>query len=141
MKYQDVTKTPCENAYFLVFNLINSSETRPTLIDFCNNLSGLLRSMRTRFPELDVSCVMGFGADAWSKLFPNQAKPRELNTFKQINGDVYTAVSTPGDLFFHIRALKVSACYELAAIISQKLNSIATSEDEVHGFRYFDGRS
>lgn len=58
MKYQDVTKTPCENAYFLVFNLINSSETRPTLIDFCNNLSGLLRSMRTRFPELDVSCVM-----------------------------------------------------------------------------------
>ncbi|HGD3318979.1 TPA: Dyp-type peroxidase [Proteus mirabilis] len=141
MKYQDVTKTPCENAYFLVFNLINSSETRPTLIDFCNNLSGLLRSMRTRFPELDVSCVMGFGADAWSKLFPNQAKPRELNTFKQINGDVYTAVSTPGDLFFHIRALKVSACYELAAIISQKLNSIATSEDEVHSFRYFDGRS
>lgn len=141
MKYQDVTKSPCENAYFLVFNLKDTPETRPVLIDLCNNLSGLLRSMRTRFPELETSCVMGFGADVWSRLFPNQAKPKELNTFKAIKGDVYTAVSTPGDLFFHIRALKVSACYELASIISQKLKDIVTPVDEVHGFRYFDGRS
>ena len=97
--------------------------------------------MRTRFPELETSCVMGFGANAWTTLFPNQPKPKELNTFKEIKGDTYTAVSTPGDLFFHIRALKVSACYELASIISQKLKNIVTPVDEVHGFRYFDGRS
>lgn len=141
MKYQDVTKSPCENAYFLVFNLIGSPDTRSTLIDFCNNLSGIIRSMRTRFPELETSCVMGFGADAWSNLFPNQAKPKELIPFKEIKGTTYTAVSTPGDLFFHIRALKVSACYELASIISQKLKNIVKPVDEVHGFRYFDGRS
>lgn len=141
MKYQDVTKSPCENAYFLVFNLIHSPENREILIDLCNNFSGLIRSMRTRFPELETSCVMGFGANAWATLFPNQAKPKELNTFKEIKGDTYTAVSTSGDLFFHIRALKVSACYELASIISQKLKNIVTPVDEVHGFRYFDGRS
>lgn len=141
MKYQDVTKSPCENAYFLVFNLTHSPENREILIDFCNNFSGLIRSMRTRFPELETSCVMGFGANAWTTLFPNQAKPKELNTFKEIKGDTYTAVSTSGDLFFHIRALKVSACYELASIISQKLKNIVTPVDEVHGFRYFDGRS
>ncbi|MBQ0213917.1 Dyp-type peroxidase [Proteus vulgaris] len=141
MKYQDVTKSPCENAYFLVFNLTHSPENRKILIDFCNNFSGLIRSMRTRFPELETSCVMGFGANAWTTLFPNQAKPKELNTFKEIKGDTYTAVSTSGDLFFHIRALKVSACYELASIISQKLKNIVTPVDEVHGFRYFDGRS
>ncbi|MEQ5208311.1 Dyp-type peroxidase [Proteus sp. fly-1067] len=141
MKYQDVTKSPCENAYFLVFNLIHSPENREILIDLCNNFSGLIRSMRTRFPELETSCVMGFGTNAWATLFPNQAKPKELNTFKEIKGDTYTAVSTSGDLFFHIRALKVSACYELASIISQKLKNIVTPVDEVHGFRYFDGRS
>lgn len=97
--------------------------------------------MRTRFPELETSCVIGFGANAWTALFPNQSKPKELNTFKEIKGETYTAVSTPGDLFFHIRALKVSACYELASIISQKLKNIVTPVDEVHGFRYFDGRS
>ncbi|WP_193016387.1 Dyp-type peroxidase [Proteus sp. FME41] len=141
MKYQDVTKSPCENAYFLVFNLTHSPENREILIDFCNNFSGLIRSMRTRFPELETSCVIGFGANAWTTLFPNQARPKELNTFKEIKGDTYTAVSTSGDLFFHIRALKVSACYELASIISQKLKNIVTPVDEVHGFRYFDGRS
>ncbi|MCT8248709.1 Dyp-type peroxidase [Proteus faecis] len=141
MKYQDVTKSPCENAYFLVFNLNYSPENRDILIDFCNNFSGLIRSMRTRFPELETSCVMGFGANAWTTLFPNQPKPQELNTFKEIKGNTYTAVSTPGDLFFHIRALKVSACYELASIISQKLKNIVMPVDEVHGFRYFDGRS
>ncbi len=141
MKYQDVTKTPGENSYFLVFNLINSHKTRDTLIDLCNNLSGLIRSMRTRFPAYETSCVMGFGADAWSQLFPDAAKPQQLSTFKEIKGNSYTAVSTPGDLFFHIRGLKTSACYELASIISQKLNGVVTPVDEVHGFRYFDGRS
>lgn len=141
MKYQDVTKSPCENAYFLVFNLNYSPENRDILIDFCNNFSGLIRSMKTRFPELETSCVMGFGANAWTTLFPNQPKPKELNTFKEIKGNTYTAVSTPSDLFFHIRALKVSACYELASIISQKLKNIVVPVDEVHGFRYFDGRS
>lgn len=141
MKYQDVTKSPCENAYFLVFNLTLLPESRRILIDFCNNFSGLIRSMRTRFPELETSCVIGFGANAWTALFPNQSKPKELNTFNEIKGETYTAVSTPGDLFFHIRALKVSACYELASIISQKLKNIVTPVDEVHGFRYFDGRS
>ncbi len=141
MKYQDVTKSPSENAYFLVFNLVELPETRATLIDFCNNFSGLIRSIRNRFPELEASCVMGFGANAWSNLFPNQPKPKELSTFKEIKGNSYTAVSTPGDLFFHIRALKVSACYELASIISQKLQNIVNPVDEVHGFRYFDGRA
>ncbi|EEG85726.1 hypothetical protein PROPEN_02534 [Proteus penneri ATCC 35198] len=84
---------------FLVFNLNYSPENRDILIDFCNNFSGLIRSMRTRFPELETSCVMGFGANAWTTLFPNQPKPKELNTFKEIKGNTYTAVSTPGDLF------------------------------------------
>lgn len=141
MKYQDVTKTPGENSYFLVFNIVDKQKHRDQLVSFCNNLSGLIRSMRTRFPALETSCVMGFGADAWESLFPQLAKPQQLTPFKEIKGSRHTAVSTPGDLFFHIRALNVSACYELASIISQQLNGMVTHVDEVHGFRYMDGRS
>ncbi|OBU12465.1 Dyp-type peroxidase [Morganella psychrotolerans] len=141
MKYQDVTNQPGENAYFLVFNLTENSQTRDKVVTLCNNLSGMLRSMRTRYPALEVSCVMGFGADAWSRLFPDAGKPRELNTFKEIKGAHFTAVSTPGDIFFHIRALNVSACYELGSVISQALSGAVTAVDEVHGFRYMDGRA
>ncbi|WP_413491819.1 Dyp-type peroxidase [Morganella psychrotolerans] len=141
MKYQDVTDQPGENAYFLVFNLTENSQTRDKVVTLCNNLSGILRSMRTRYPALEVSCVAGFGADAWSRLFSDAGKPRELNTFKEIKGAHFTAVSTPGDIFFHIRALNVSACYELGSVISQALSGAVTCEDEVHGFRYMDGRA
>ncbi|MCG6396200.1 hypothetical protein K6U71_17485, partial [Vibrio alginolyticus] len=63
MKYQNVTDTPGENSYFLVFNLTDTPQTRETVVTLCNNLSGILRSIRNRFPKLEVSCVMGFGAD------------------------------------------------------------------------------
>ena len=141
MKYQDVTKSPSENSYFLVFNITDKDKYRDELVEFCNNFSGLIRSMRTRFPALETSCVMGFGAQAWQALFPQLSTPKELSPFKEIKGKNFTAVSTPGDIFFHIRALNVSACYELASIISQKLGDFVEHVDEVHGFRYMDGRS
>lgn len=35
----------------------------------------------------------------------------------------------------------MSACYELGSIISRALSGAVTCEDEVHGFRYMDGRA
>lgn len=35
----------------------------------------------------------------------------------------------------------MSACYELGYIISRALSGAVTCEDEVHGFRYMDGRA
>lgn len=141
MKHQEVIAQPGENCYFMVFNLLDAAKDREVVVDLCNNLSGMIRSMKNRFPELEVSCVLGFGADAWQTLFPKVGLPKELETFSEIKGPEFTAVSTPGDLFFHIRALKVAACYELASIISNQLKDVAVSVDETHGFRYFDGRS
>lgn len=60
----------------------------------------LVRSMRNRFPALNASCVMGFGADAWGMLFPEQLGPAELEVFQEIRGAKYVAVSTPRYLFF-----------------------------------------
>ena len=50
------------------------------------------------------------------------------------------AVSTPGDLLFHIRAGRLDLCFELAAQIMKRLGDAATVVDEVHGFKYFDER-
>lgn len=45
------------------------------------------------------------------------------------------------DLFFHIRADRQALCYELGSIINEQLGKITYPIDEVHGFRYFDGRA
>ena len=76
---QDVAGKQGENVIFIVYTLKDTPETLDKVKDVCANFSGMIRSMRNRFPELMFSCTMGFGADAWSRLFPEKGKPKELN--------------------------------------------------------------
>lgn len=90
---------------------------------------------------MQFSCTIGFGADAWKQLFPEQDNPKELKTFETIKGAKYTAVSTPGDILLHIRAKQMGLCFEFASIIDEKLKGVVDSIDETHGFRYMDGKA
>jgi len=141
MKSQDVTNKPGENAIFMVFGLTAGDEVPEKVTELCGSFAAIVKSMRNRFPEAEISAVIGFGAEAWTRLFPEQPHPKELEVFKEIKGEKHTAVSTPGDLFFHIRSKRKDVCYEIAAIISNTLQGVAEHIDEVHGFRYFDGRA
>ena len=141
MRPQNVTDKPGENAIFMVFGLIENENTVGTVKELCDRFPAIIRSMRNRFPGHEISGVMGFGAEAWSRLFPEQDMPGELTPFQEIRGDKHTAVSTPGDLFFHIRSKKPDTCYEIARLVSDALRQAAEAIDEVHGFRYFDGRA
>ena len=141
MRPQNVTDKPGENAIFMVFGLLEKEETVDTVKELCDRFPVIIRSMRNRFPEQEISGVMGFGAKAWGALFPAQAYPVELVPFEEIKGEKHTAVSTPGDLFFHIRSKKPDICYEIAQLISHAIQDVTTAIDEVHGFQYFDGRA
>ena len=141
MRPQNVTDKPGENAIFMVFGLLEKEETVDTVKELCDRFPVIIRSMRNRFPEQEISGVMGFGAKAWGALFPAQAYPVELVPFEEIKGEKHTAVSTPGDLFFHIRSKKPDICYEIAQLISHAIQDVTKAIDEVHGFRYFDGRA
>lgn len=138
---QDVTAAQGENAIFIVYNLKQSPDTLDKVKDVCANFSALIRSMRNRFPDMQFSCTIGFGADAWSRLFPEAGKPKELTPFVEIKGDKHTAVSTPGDILLHIRSRQMGLCFEFASIIDEKLKGVVESVDETHGFRYLDGKS
>ncbi len=141
MKPQDVTNTPGEHAIFMVFGLEAQDGALAKVKDLCADFSAVARSMRTRLPDSAISCIMGFGAEAWGRLFPRHGKPAELEVFKEIRGDRHVAVSTPGDIFFHIRAARLDVCLEAASIISAKLQGAVFAIDEVQGFRYYDGRA
>ena len=141
MRPQNVADKPGENAIFMVFGLLEKSNSVETVQELCDRFPVIIRSMRNRFPDQEISGVMGFGAKAWSKLFPELDKPAELATFEEIKGNKHTAVSTSGDLFFHIRSKKHDSCYEIARLISDTLQEVTTAIDETQGFRYFDGRA
>jgi putative iron-dependent peroxidase len=67
-------------------------------------------------------------------------RPAGLHPFPELAGSKYIAIATPGDLFFHIKAMSMNLCFEMTAQIMDRLSGAVTVEDEVHGFRYFEER-
>jgi porphyrinogen peroxidase len=126
-------------AIFLVATVKPGAENRDTLRSFCGDLAALFRAVEFRDLEGGLSCVMGFGSDAWDRLF-GSPRPAELHPFREIRAGERHAVSTPGDLLFHIRAKRMDLCFELATQIMARIGSAVSPVDEVQGFRYFDDR-
>ena len=126
-------------AIFLVVAIHPGDESRISVLSLCGDLSALLRSVGFRSPESTLSCIMGFGSGAWDRLF-GPPRPAELHPFREIRSGARHAVSTPGDLLFHIRAKRMDLCFELATQITNRLAGAVTTVDEVQGFRYFDER-
>jgi porphyrinogen peroxidase len=126
-------------AIFLVLKINPGTDNRGAIRAFCPDLAAIFRAVDFRNIEGGLSCVMGFGADAWDELF-GQPRPAELHPFREIRAGPRHAVSTPGDLFFHIRSRHMDLCFELATQIMTRIASAASTVDEVHGFRYFDDR-
>ncbi len=108
--------------------------------DLCGDMSGLLRSAGFRDLGGGLSCLVGFGSAFWDRLRPGGPRPGGLHPFREILAEGRHAVSTPGDLLFHIRAVRMDLCFELAMLITGRLADAVSPVDEVHGFRYFDQR-
>ena len=135
---QPVVSPLTRTAIFLVLKVGTKPEHLTSVRSLCSNLASLLRAIGFRDLDGALSCVMGFGSDAWDRLF-GQPRPKELHPFQEIRGK-HLAVSTPGDVLFHIRARRMDLCFELATQLVEQLGEAATVVDEVHGFKFFDER-
>jgi porphyrinogen peroxidase len=134
---QAILSHPTEAAIFLVLTVAPGSEA--DLVDVLADASGLKRSVGFRVPEAELTCVTGIGAALWDRLGVGP-RPAGLHPFRELVGPRHTAVATPGDLLFHIRAHRFDMCFELAQRLTDRLRGFAQVVDEVHGFRSFDER-
>jgi putative iron-dependent peroxidase len=126
-------------AIFLVVTINAGDENRATVRSFCDDFPALVRAVAYRDLEGYLSCVMGFGSAGWDQLFPS-ARPAELHAFREIRAGSRVAVSTPGDIIFHIRAARMDLCFELATQFMARLGGAVTPVDGVQGFQYFEDR-
>jgi len=125
-------------AIFLVVTIKSEPECDAIVRGLCGDLAALLRAVGFRDLEGRLSCVMGFGSDAWDRWF-GTPKPKDLHPFREIRGQ-HHAVATPGDILFHIRSRRMDLCFELATQIMARLGGAVATSDEVQGFKYFDNR-
>jgi porphyrinogen peroxidase len=136
---QQVVSPLTRAAIFLVVTINSEPRSRTAIRSFCGDLAGLVRAVEFRDIEGGLSCVMGIGSDAWRRLF-GDPHPANLHAFREIRSGARHAVSTPGDLLFHIRAKRMDLCFELATQIMAQIGNAVSAVDEVHGFRFFDDR-
>src|SRR5712671_5191379 len=124
-------------AIFLVLTIEPGGET--AVRDLLGDWSSLERAVGFRAPNPPLACVAGIGSSAWDRLVSGP-RPAELHPFRELTGTVHRAVSTPGDLLFHVRHERMDLCFEFVTQAMIRLAGAVTVVDEVHGFRYFDER-
>ncbi|MGO9487525.1 MAG: Dyp-type peroxidase [Solirubrobacteraceae bacterium] len=128
---------PTEAAMFLVVCIEAGEEDQ--LRELLGDVGGLIRSVGFRIPDGALSCVVGLGSELWDRLV-GSPRPAGLHRFEGLSGARHTAVATPGDLLFHIRAHRADLCFELAQRLVERLPDGAAVVEEVHGFKSFDER-
>ncbi|WRS29752.1 Dyp-type peroxidase [Actinomycetaceae bacterium MB13-C1-2] len=136
---QDIDSTLTSNAIFLVVSMTDAPGAADTIRDVLSDFSGLIKTVHFRDLDGSLYCTVGIGSRVWDDVM-RTPKPRELAPFEEIAGASHTAVATPGDLLFHIRANRPDVCFEFERILLDKLGNSVKVEDEVSGFRYFDER-
>ncbi|GAO99715.1 Dyp-type peroxidase [Fructobacillus ficulneus] len=145
---QDVWKDIGQSVQFTVlkFKDLPQADLHQAIVDFADRSQAIIRSLRIRDGKPDgtpstLKVAFGFSNHAWDLLFPNSAKPQELETFTGVAGPKYQMPATEGDLFFHIRANNQAVVFEAQTQFMKFLSDYTEVLDSTQGFRYFEGRA
>jgi porphyrinogen peroxidase len=138
-KPQDVATPLTRSAAFLVLTINDGDEAMQTARSVVAGTEDLVKDVRIRSAENFFSCNVGIGHRVWDGLTGKPA-PRELRSFTEIKGAKHTAVATPGDLLFHLRADSMDLIVEFEKLLLEAFGDAVTAVDDVAGFRYFDAR-
>ena len=138
-KHQPVEALLTRSATFLVVTVTRAPDAIKTARSTISGIDDLLKNVSMRDPSAALTCIVGVGANIWDKL-TGLPRPAELHSFKEFQGPEHKAISTPGDLLFHIRSERRDICFEFERQLLAKLGDSVQVEDETTGFRYFDLR-
>jgi putative iron-dependent peroxidase len=136
---QQIDAALTRSTIFLVVTVADQDGAIDTVRDVVSGIDDLLKTVGFRDPHARLSCTVGIGSRIWTAL-SGRPHPAELHPFRQIAGQKHTAIATPGDLLFHIRADRTDLCVEFERLLLDALGPAVVLADETQGFRYFDAR-
>ncbi|MFG2500869.1 Dyp-type peroxidase [Streptomyces sp. NPDC048441] len=126
-------------AGFLVLTVNDGEQAVSTVRSVLASTDDLIKDVRIRGNGELFTCNVGISHHAWKPL-TGRPLPQGLEPFQEIRGAKHTAVATPGDLLYHIRAQSTDLVIEFEKLLLRAFGSSVTCVDDVAGFRYFDGR-
>jgi putative iron-dependent peroxidase len=126
------------HAYFLTLTVSDSAErgaVRRAILDVLPSA----RASAAKATTARLLCTIGIGSGLWDRLSPEN-RPAGLRPFRAVQSEGRVAPATGGDLLIQITSGRHDLNLELAMGLVQRLESVATLTEEVHGFRYRDSR-
>ncbi|KAG0652810.1 Porphyrinogen oxidase [Hyphodiscus hymeniophilus] len=138
-KPQQVDAPLTQSATFLVLSITDTADAIRTVRSTLASVGDLSKNVSIRDLSASFACTIGIGSDAWDRV-TRLPRPAELHPFPEVKGNKHTAVSTPGDLLFHIRSERRDLCFEFEKQLLDTLGDSVKVVDETVGFRYFDVR-
>lgn len=135
---QPVGAALTRSATFLILSL-TKPESIPTVRSTLASIPNLAKNVAFRDSAANFVCTVGIGSSIWDRL-TGLPRPKELHPFREVKGANHTAISTPGDLLFHIRSERRDLCFEFERQLMDLLGDAVTLVDGTVGFRYFDAR-
>lgn len=139
MNPQPVDAPLTTSATFLVVSATHTPDSVRKIRKALSKVNDIIKNVSIRNPAANLSCIVGIGASVWDGLM-KLPRPAELHPFPEVRGTTHTAVSTPGDLIFHIRSERRDFCFEFERQLMDLLGDAVKMEDTTVGFRYFDAR-
>ncbi|KAH6874429.1 hypothetical protein B0T10DRAFT_498898 [Thelonectria olida] len=139
MNPQPVIAPLTKSATFLVVSATQAPDAIRTIRKTLSKVNGIIKNVSIRSPGANLSCIVGIGSSIWDPLMKSP-RPVELHPFPEVRGVTHTAVSTPGDLLFHIRSERRDFCFEFERQLMDLLGDAVNVQDVTAGFRYLDAR-
>lgn len=139
MATQAIEASLSQSATFLVLSLTDAPGAIRTVKSTLAAVSDITKNVSIRHQDANLSCTVGIGSNLWNQV-TKLPRPAELHPFREIKGARHTAVSTPGDLLFHIRSERRDLSFEFERQVLDRFGDAVRVEDETLGFRYFDTR-
>jgi len=136
---QHVDAPLTQSATFLVLTVNDGPNAIKAVRSTLASINDLTKNVAIRDLSASFVCTVGIGSNVWDRVI-GLSRPTELHPFPVVKGAVHTAVSTPGDLLFHIRSERRDLCFEFERQLMDILGDAVAVVDETVGFRYFDIR-
>jgi putative iron-dependent peroxidase len=130
---------PPECALFLVLRLRDRAAGAQQAARALAKVPELARTIGRLDPRARLRSVAAVGPELWDALSPGR-RPRALRSFPAQDTAAGRAPATGGDLLLHAAARRPDLPFELARRLRRELGDAAEVAEEVHGFRYLDGR-
>jgi putative iron-dependent peroxidase len=130
---------PSESALFLVLRVPEAAEHGAAVASVAARVPSLTQRVSALDRHAKLACTVGFGAEFWDVVSPEE-RPAGLHPFEALEIGGRRAPSTGGDLLLHVISKRPDLNLELAMRIRRELGPSVAVMDEVHGFKYLDGR-